>query len=232
MQRLVSLYARKPTIWPPPYTKIARYLNLIGHVDRLGQITLNEKGLGPIVKATTEWLNREGNTEWLLVFDNVDDLETCRITDYFPNMKYGSIIVTSRRPEASRLGEGWSLPIMSERESISLLRKTYGREIDVSDTGIYLPYDTFLKTRTKLICYLDYEDAKQTVHILKNLPLAIDQAGAYLNKRAKPLASSAPLFEANYARLIFRDAQTGLLQSTLIRGSKKPSNSPSSMNAL
>ncbi|MCJ1421448.1 hypothetical protein MMC32_007812 [Xylographa parallela] len=189
--RLVSLYARKPTIWPPPYTKIARYLNLIGHVDRLGQITLNEKGLGPIVKATTEWLNREGNTEWLLVFDNVDDLETCRITDYFPNMKYGSIIVTSRRPEASRLGEGWSLPIMSERESISLLRKTYGREIDVSDT--------------------DYEDAKQTVHILKNLPLAIDQAGAYLNKRAKPLASSAPLFEANYARLIFRDAQTGLL---------------------
>ena len=144
MQRLVSFYAQKSIIWPPPYTKIARHLNLAGYVDRSGQIILDENGLSPIVKATTEWLNREGNTEWLLVFDNVDDLETFRITDYFPSLKCGSIIVTSRRPEASRLGEGWSLPVMSERESISLLQKAYGKEIDVSDTGMYLPYDTCL----------------------------------------------------------------------------------------
>lgn len=144
MQRLVSFYAQKSIIWPPPYKKIARHLNLAGYVDSSGQINLDENGLGPIVKATTEWLSREGNTEWLLVFDNVDDLETFRITDYFPSLKCGSIIVTSRRPEASRLGEGWSLPVMSERESVSLLQKAYGKEIDVSGTGRYLPYDTCL----------------------------------------------------------------------------------------
>lgn len=121
MQRLVSFYAQKLKIWPPPYTKIARYLNLAGYVDRSGQIILDENDLSLIVKVTTEWLNREGNTKWLLVFNNVDDLETFRITDYFPSLKYSSIIVTSRRPEASRLGKGWSLLVISERESILLL---------------------------------------------------------------------------------------------------------------
>lgn len=68
------------------------------------------------------------------------------------------------------------------------------------------------KSRTKLICYLDYEDAKQIVHILGNLPLAIDQAGAYLNKLAKPLASFAPLFEANFNSTLSKKPPAALWQ--------------------
>jgi hypothetical protein len=139
MQKLVFLYGQKSTISPPPYARIASRLHLAGYVDWSGQIILDENGLSHVVGAVTEWLKQEGNSDWLLVFDNVDDLETFRVADYFPNSESGNIIVTSRRPESSRLGEGWSLSVMSERESISLLYKAYGRNLDVSNPGMHPP---------------------------------------------------------------------------------------------
>ena len=63
-----------------------------------------------------------------------------------------------------------------------------------------------------MICYLDYEDAKKIVHILGNLPLAIDQAGAYLNKLAKPLASFVPLFEASFNSTLSKKPPVALWQ--------------------
>ena len=68
------------------------------------------------------------------------------------------------------------------------------------------------KSRAKLICYLDYEDAKQIVNTLGNLPLAIDQTGAYLNKLSKPLASFPPLFEANFKRTLSKKPPAALWQ--------------------
>lgn len=63
-----------------------------------------------------------------------------------------------------------------------------------------------------MICYLDYEDAKKIVYILGNLPLAIDQAGVYLNKLAKPLASFVPLFEANFNSTLSKKPPVALWQ--------------------
>ena len=45
---------------------------------------------------------------------------------------------------------------------------------------------------------LDYDEARQIVQKLGYLPLAIDQAGAYLNRLSKPLRSFLPLFESNF----------------------------------
>jgi hypothetical protein len=44
--------------------------------------------------------------------------------------------MTSRRPECSRLGEGWKVEIMKVEESIDLLSKSYGRAIKENDDGI------------------------------------------------------------------------------------------------
>ena len=63
-----------------------------------------------------------------------------------------------------------------------------------------------------MICYLDYKDAKQIVNMLGNLPLAIDQAGAYLNKLSKPLASFPPLFKANFKRTLSKKPPAALWQ--------------------
>ena len=136
MQKLIHLHARRSTVSPPPYARIARHLSMTGFTDETGRIISNETVSNQVVSAVREWLNRSGNTSWLLVFDNVDDLETFRISDFFPNLVSGNIILTSRRPECSRLGEGWELNVMQEQESITLLSKSYAREIRVADGGM------------------------------------------------------------------------------------------------
>ena len=80
-----------------------------GMIDKTGKIILNETTSVQAVSAMREWLNRSDNTSWLLIFDNVDDLGTFRISDFFPNFLSGFVILTSRRPECSRLGKGWEL---------------------------------------------------------------------------------------------------------------------------
>lgn len=52
--------------------------------------------------------------------------------------------------------------------------------------------------RALLTDYLDYDEARRIVEKLGYLPLAIDQAGAYLSKLAKPLHAFLPLFEENF----------------------------------
>jgi hypothetical protein len=140
MQKLVDCYVGKSRVTPPPYLRIARYLGISGLVDEAGRIVADAAGLDQIVNACLEWFEREGNTGWLLIFDNVDDLETFRISEYFPKRARGSIIVTSRRPECSRLGKGWRVETMEMGESIELLSKSYGRTINESDDGTVFVY--------------------------------------------------------------------------------------------
>ncbi|MCJ1342920.1 hypothetical protein MMC31_001109 [Peltigera leucophlebia] len=139
-----------------------------------------------------KWLNRSDNTSWLLVFDNVDDLETFRISDFFPNSLSGFVILTSRRPECSRHGEGWELNVMEEQDSIILLSKSYAREINITDD--------------------DYDEARRIVERLGYLPLAIDHAGAYLSILAKPLYAFLPLFEANFKTTLNKKPPLGVWQ--------------------
>lgn len=135
MQKLLDCYVGKSRVTPPPYLRIARYLGVSGLVDGAGQIVVDSSGWDRIVGACLEWLERECNTGWLLIFDNVDDLETFRISEYFPKRVQGSIVLTSRRPECSRLGEGWKVEVMEFEESIKLFSQSYGRTIKESDSG-------------------------------------------------------------------------------------------------
>ncbi|KAL2009432.1 hypothetical protein VTN00DRAFT_5239 [Thermoascus crustaceus] len=53
-----------------------------------------------------QWLARNKNSKWLLIFDNIDqylatddpDGESYDITEFFPSADHGSIIITTRLP--------------------------------------------------------------------------------------------------------------------------------------
>jgi hypothetical protein len=135
MQRLLDSYVAKSSVTPPPYLRVARYLGISELVDINGRITADSVALDEIMSACLQWFDREGNTDWLLVFDNVDDLESFRVAEFFPTKMQGSIILTSRRTECCKLGKGWRLETLELQESISLLSKSYGRTIDESDDG-------------------------------------------------------------------------------------------------
>lgn len=85
LQKLIHLHARRSAVSPPPYAKIARHLSVTGMIDGTGKIIPNETISIRAAGAIKEWLNRDGNTGWLLVFDNVDDLESFRISNFFPS---------------------------------------------------------------------------------------------------------------------------------------------------
>jgi hypothetical protein len=59
---------------------------------------------------------------------------------------------------------------------------------------------------------LDYGEAMRIVENLGHLPLAIDQAGAYLNRLSKPLHAFLPLFEANFKTVLSKKPPTAVWQ--------------------
>lgn len=118
------------------------------------------------VASVKRWLSREEHSQWLMVFDNADDLVSVPILKYFPVASWGHIVITSR-DQAVRGGvgqEGCILGPLSSDEAQSVLLET---------AGIRQPSSN------------DLESAKDIVGLLGYLPLALDQAGALMRSRHK-----------------------------------------------
>ncbi|KAI1776607.1 hypothetical protein F4818DRAFT_457394, partial [Hypoxylon cercidicola] len=103
--------------------------------------------------------------KWLLVFDNYDDPAAFDLRDYIPGSLHGNVLITSRSTDAERIGPMVSISGMTESEAIQLLFK----QLDILDDG------------TNQVA------AAEIVRRLGCLPLAIDQAGAYMKAECLPL---------------------------------------------
>ncbi|CAL9585749.1 FxSxx-COOH system tetratricopeptide repeat protein [Streptomyces sp. enrichment culture] len=88
---------------------------------------------------------------WLLVFDNAEDIEAVR--QFFPTNGPGKVIVTSRNRAWERVATSLPVNVFEREESIELLQK---RSPDLST-----------------------EDAGRLAEALGDLPLAVEQAGAW-----------------------------------------------------
>ncbi|MEU7059790.1 FxSxx-COOH system tetratricopeptide repeat protein [Streptomyces sp. NPDC046197] len=89
--------------------------------------------------------------KWLLVFDNAEDIEAVR--NYFPTNGPGKVIVTSRNRAWERVATSLPVNVFQREESIELLQR---RSPDLTT-----------------------EDADRLAEALGDLPLAVEQAGAW-----------------------------------------------------
>lgn len=113
-----------------------------------------------IVRAVNRWL--ENNTGWLLIFDNADEpalVKPCR-----PNNANGHFLLTSRAQVFDVLGivKPIEINVMSPEEAVTFLFTRTGRDDD------------------------DAKERKAAAEIseaLGYLPLALEQAGAYINAK-------------------------------------------------
>jgi hypothetical protein len=79
-----------------------------------------------------EWFAIEGNSKWLLIFDNIDkddtsgveDQEAYNVESFFPGADQGSIIITTRLKHLEELGESLRLGVLSQEEALEVLAKT------------------------------------------------------------------------------------------------------------
>nr|WSW57390.1 FxSxx-COOH system tetratricopeptide repeat protein [Streptomyces sp. NBC_00998] len=104
---------------------------------------------------------------WLLVFDNAEDIETVR--GYFPTGGPGKIIVTSRNRDWERVASPLTVNVFEREESIALLQR---RARDLS-----------------------HGDANRLAEALGDLPLAIEQAGAWHAATGMPVSQYLDLLD-------------------------------------
>lgn len=137
-----------------------------------------------IIRTVKDWLTQM--SRWLLIFDNADHPE--RVYDFLPSPCYGHILLTTRSHSTAT----YALPIeisemVSEEGCNFLLRraKVIGLEASVKEAS-----------------QVDHKDAQVIVEALGGLPLALDQAGAYIEESNCGLARYAELYQTYRGMLL------------------------------
>ena len=147
-------------------------------------LDLAEKGLkeqSEIVKAVRRWL--EHNSGWLLIFDNAQNPKS--LNDFLPRGGGGHVIMTSRNPEWGSDAKVLEIKVFSRQESID-----------------------FLLDRTKL---KDDAAAGALAEVLGDLPLALEQAAAYISKGGMPFSRYLEMFKKHRKKILERGEPTAYL---------------------
>jgi tetratricopeptide (TPR) repeat protein len=145
-----------------------------------------------VVQAVLQWLETRGR--WLLIFDNADDL--AMVQEYLPQGNLGHLLLTTRSQAMAGLARKIELETMEADEGVTLLLRR---------AGLLAPGATLERVSTA-----DRASARDIVQEMGGLPLAMDQAGAYLEETGESLS--------NYLR-IYQERRAVLLQR---RGGIKP----------
>ena len=124
-----------------------------------------------IVRAVKSWL--EHNSGWLLIFDNAQD--TNEMGDYLPRAGGGHVIITSQNPRWSKIAKLLPAKVFDRTESIDFLCMRTGQD--------------------------DKEAADMLAEELGDLPLALEQAGAYIEETTLLLAAYCELFQSRRQEL-------------------------------
>jgi serine/threonine protein kinase len=124
-----------------------------------------------MLEAVRSWL--ECNDRWLLVFDNVRDPATIR--PYLPRSQTGHILVTSRHQSWRGLAASLAIDVLDRREAVDFLLRRTG-EVDEVQAG-------------------------ELSQELGRLPLALEEAAAYIEATGRTIGSYIPLLRSYRDRI-------------------------------
>ncbi len=143
-----------------------------------------------IIEAVMRWLRL--NAQWLLILDNVEDLAI--VEPFLPLATRGHIVLTTRTRAFGEVAQRIEIDTMSpEVGALFLLRRA----------GI-IPLSSLLDDAS----IADRTLALQMTQEMDGLPLALDQAGAYIRETPCSLATYLDLYHARNADLLqARDPQ-------------------------
>ena len=122
-----------------------------------------QEAVEDVVVEVKRWLQRHRN--WLLILDNVENPQEI-LPKFVPTRHQGSVLITTRVQDVGPLASTQLLPTLSEQEgTLFLLRRT--RTI-AAQAGLEQAHEAHR------------EGAQQIWRLMDGLPLALDQAGAYI----------------------------------------------------
>ena len=137
-----------------------------------------------ILQKVKEWFESEASGRWLLVYDNVDDIDLMygeehgRLASYFPRSNHGATMMTTRNKQVgikfATAKNLVPLSTLTDAESFALMTSKLGE--DDSET-----------TR----------DLKELAEVLGGIPLAIIQAISFIQENGSTPARYLELYKAN-----------------------------------
>jgi tetratricopeptide (TPR) repeat protein len=154
-------------LWVRAYARETVVLDFAAIAELLNLPEKDEQDQSLAVAAVKRWL--AGNNGWLLIFDNADQPRL--IKEFLPDYPKGHILLTSRAQVFHELGIARPVGIkeMPPDEALQFLFRRTGRDDD--DPG---------ERNTAKQLTQERDAAKQLAQELGYLPLALEQAGAYI----------------------------------------------------
>jgi hypothetical protein len=153
--------------------------------EEIGLLEKDASEQNIIVKGVRRWLGQHGG--WLLVFDNAQGVAD--VVNYLPQGSTGHVIVTSRDPNWQGVASALAVELMERNEAVNFLLK-----------------------RTKLT---DEQAASRLAEALGDLPLALEQAGAYIEKTGGSISHYLTLFKTHWKKLLRRGARAEATVATI-----------------
>ncbi|HEU5380833.1 MAG TPA: tetratricopeptide repeat protein [Ktedonobacteraceae bacterium] len=146
----------------------------------------NEQDQSRAVAAVKRWLSRQ--TGWLLVLDNADDLDM--ISDFIPESLGGHLLLTTRAQSTGQIAQRLPVETLSLEEGmLFLLRRAK------LFTGTALLPD---------VSYVYQAKARAITEIMGGLPLALDQAAAYIEETGCGLTGYVERYQQRSLTLLRR----------------------------
>lgn len=137
-----------------------------------------------IIQAVILWLQTHGS--WLLILDNADDLMMVR--EFIPTRVGGHLLLTTRAQSTGRLANGIEVdPMTPDTGALFLFRRA----------GL-VAKDTSLDTASST----NMAEARSICEELGGLPLALDQAGAYIEESGCSLEDYSHLYRRYRTELL------------------------------
>lgn len=156
--------------------------------ERLEIQTANNQDLHSIIEAIKSWLAQQ--RDWLLILDNADELDS--VVQYIPNVvgTNGHILLTTRVSATGGIALPMEVEKMNQRDAVVLLLRRTGL-LTVGETLEQVPAQS-------------RSEAEAIVTELDGLPLALDQAGAYIQETGCGLAAYLTFYTKHRQDLLAR----------------------------
>ena len=202
MQRLIESHAQASE----DYSHIGRLLGMAGKLDCNGCFTVTQPSDAQhVVDAVKRWFALLENSNWRLVFDNLDDPDVVDIEEYIPACNHG-IVIYCEVDGGSRCSKCnlWR-PFSYCLEQVQCLSS---RIWYLAVSGPYGELSTFVfnfdahdSTETNHAC-LEQTTASTIAQELGYLPLALDQAGAFIHMAQYSLGRYLKEYQINASYLL------------------------------
>ena len=152
----------------------------------LGLPEKNAQDRGEAVAAVKRWL--ENNSNWLLILDNADEIEI--VDEFIPSCEAGHVLLTTRAHAMGAVGGSNELEKMTPKEGALFLLRRLRK----------LKKDEALESATAEI----REQAEALSTLVDGLPLALDQAGAFIEEKPSTFEEYQTLYQSERKELLKR----------------------------